>query len=40
LIKERLFYTFLLALPDFSKAFEIECDTSGIGVEVVLMKEK
>jgi hypothetical protein len=40
LLKEKLCSTPLLALPDFIKAFEIECDTLVIDIEVVLIQDK
>ncbi|RDY10277.1 Retrovirus-related Pol polyprotein from transposon 17.6, partial [Mucuna pruriens] len=38
-LKGRLTQTPILALPNFLKSFELECDVSGIGIGVKLLQE-
>ena len=39
MLNDKLSFAPLLALPNFSKIFKIECDASSLGIGAVLMQD-
>jgi len=39
-LKRKVTSALLLALPNFTKEFVVECDASGLGIEAILMQNK
>ena len=39
-MKQKVVYFLVLAFPNFNKVFQVECDTSGNAIEVILSQGK